>query len=61
MVIDLGHGTWMKRYFKKTCIKENEKGGGIHQPFYGKWVANPILSLVTGCRKDFASYRKVFE
>jgi len=26
--------------FKKTCIKEKKKRGGIHQPFYGTWVAH---------------------
>jgi len=26
--------------FKKTCIKEKKKKGGIHQPLYGTWVAN---------------------
>jgi len=26
--------------FKKTYIKERKKGGGIHQPFYGTWVAD---------------------
>jgi len=25
--------------FKKTCIKEKEKRGGIHQLLYGTWVA----------------------
>jgi len=29
--------------FKKTCINEKEKGGGIHQPFYGTWIANFML------------------
>jgi len=26
--------------FKKTCIQEKEKVGGIHQPFYGTWAAD---------------------
>jgi len=26
--------------FKKTCINEEEKRGGTHQPFYGTWVAD---------------------
>jgi len=26
--------------FKKTCIKDNQKRGGIDQPFYGTWVAD---------------------
>jgi len=29
--------------FKRTCIKEKEKKGGIHQPFYGRWVADFVL------------------
>jgi len=29
--------------FKKTCIKERKKRGGIHQPFYGKWVVDFML------------------
>jgi len=28
---------------KKTCIKEKEKGGGTHQPFYCTWVADFML------------------
>jgi len=34
--------------FKNTCIKEKDKGGGIHQPFYGAWVADFMLSLGQG-------------
>jgi len=41
MVTARQHGTWMDEDgFKKTCIQEKEKGGGIHQPFYGTWVAD---------------------
>jgi len=29
--------------FKQTCIKEKEKRGGTHQPFYGTWVADFML------------------
>jgi len=25
--------------FKRTCIKEKEKRGGIHQPLYSTWTA----------------------
>jgi len=36
MVTALQHGTWMdEEGCKKTCIKETEKGGDIHQPLYG--------------------------
>ena len=36
MVTALQHGTWMhEESFKKTCIKEKVKRGGIHQPLYG--------------------------
>ena len=31
------HG-WTKGDSKKTCIKEKQKGGSIHQPFYGTWM-----------------------
>jgi len=41
MVTALQHGTWMdEESFKKTCIQEKEKRGGIHQPFYGTWAAD---------------------
>jgi len=44
MVTALQHGTWMEEEgFKKTCIKERKKRGGIHQPFYGKWVVDFML------------------
>jgi len=44
MVTALQHGTWMdEESFKKTCIEENKKKGGIHQPLYGSWVADFIL------------------
>ena len=36
MVTALQHGTCMdEEGFKKTCIKEKKKRGGIHQPLYG--------------------------
>jgi len=34
--------------FKMTCIKEKKKGGGIHQPFYGTWVADFMLRQDAG-------------
>ena len=40
------HG-WM-RIFKKTCIREKEKRGDIHQPFYGIWVADFMLRQDAG-------------
>jgi len=44
MVTALRHGTWMdEERLKKTCIKEKKKRGGIHQPFYGTWVADFML------------------
>ena len=49
MVTALQHGTWMdEEGFKKTCIKEKEKRGGIHQPFYGTWVADFMLRQDAG-------------
>ena len=49
MVMALQHGTKMdEESFKKTCIKEKEKGGGIHQPFYGTWVADFMLRQDVG-------------
>jgi len=33
--------------FKRTCIKEKEKGG-IHQPFYGAWVSDYMLRQDAG-------------
>ena len=49
MVTALQHGTWMdEEGFKKTCIKEKEKRGGIHQPFYGIWVADFMLRQDAG-------------
>ena len=53
MVTTLRHGTWMeKESFKKTCIKEKEKNGGIHKPFYGEWSGG--LYGETGRRKVYA-------
>jgi len=34
--------------FKKNCIKEKKKRGGIHQPFYGTWVADFMLRQDAG-------------
>jgi len=34
--------------FKKTCIKEKEKRGEIHQPVYGTWVADFMLRQDAG-------------
>jgi len=49
MVTALQHGTWMdEEGFKKTCTREKTKRGGIHQPFYGKWVADFILRQDVG-------------
>jgi len=44
MVTALQHGTWMdEEGFEKTCIKEKERRGGIHQPLYVTWVAHFML------------------
>ena len=52
MVTALQHGTWMdEEGFKKICINEKKKMGGIHQPFYGTWVADFML------RQDAGSLR----
>jgi len=49
IVTALQHGTWMdEEGFKRTCIKENKKRGGIHQPFYGTWVADFMLRQDAG-------------
>jgi len=49
MVIALQHDTWMdEERFKRTCIKEKGKRGGIHQPFCGTWVADFILRQNAG-------------
>jgi len=49
MVTAVQHGTWMdEEGFKKTCIKEKKKRGGIHQPFYGTWVADSMLRQDAG-------------
>jgi len=34
--------------FKKTCIKEKGKRGGIHQPFCGTWAADFMLRQDAG-------------
>ena len=47
----LRYGTWMdEEGFKKTCIrgKKKKKTGGIHQPFYGTWVADFMLRQDAG-------------
>ena len=33
---------------KKTCIKEKEKRGDTHQPFYGTWVMDFMLRQDAG-------------
>ena len=44
MVTALLHGTLMdEERFKKTCIKDKEKRGGIHQPLHGTWVTDSTL------------------
>ena len=49
MVTVLQHGTWMdEEGFKKTCIKEKNKRGGIYQPLYGTWVADFMLRQHAG-------------
>ena len=49
MVTALQHGTWMdEEGFKKTCIKEKKKKGGIHQPFYSTWAADFMLKQDAG-------------
>ena len=40
---------WMdEEGFKKTCIKEKKKRGGIHQPVFGTWVADFMLRQDAG-------------
>jgi len=49
MVTALPYATWIdEEIFKKTCIKEKKKRGGIHQPFYGTWVADCMLKQDAG-------------
>jgi len=49
MVTALQHGTRMdEEGFKKTCIKEKKKRGGIHQPVFGTWVADFMLRQDAG-------------
>jgi len=65
MVTALQYGTWMdEEGFKKTCIKEKGKRGGIHQPLYSTWVADFMLRLDAGrfmlgeyliCKKIYGS------
>ena len=49
------HGTWLDEGpegFKKTCMKEKKRRGGIHQPLYGTWILDFSLNE-TGCRKVY--------
>jgi len=49
MVMALRHDARMdKERFKKTCIKEIEKKGGIDQSFYCTWVAVFMLRQDAG-------------
>jgi len=49
MITALQHGTWMdEEGLKKTCMKENGKRGGIHQPLYGTWAADFMLRQDAG-------------
>ena len=49
MVTALRHGTWMdEERFKKTCMKDMGKRGGIHQSLYGTWVADFMLRQDVG-------------
>ena len=46
--------------FKKTCIREKEKRGDIHQPFYGTWVTDfmlrqDMLGKYLGDKKSYGS------
>jgi len=34
--------------FKKTCIKEKGKRGGVYQPLYGTWEADFMLRQDAG-------------
>ena len=62
MVTALQQGTWMdEEGFKKTCIKEKGKRGGIHQPLYGTWVADLMLRQDVGrfMLVKYLSYKKI--
>jgi len=49
MVTALQHVTLMdEEGFKKTCIKEKKKRGGIHQTLYNTWVADFMLRQDAG-------------
>ena len=49
MITALQRGTWMdEEGLKKTCMKENGKRGGIHQPLYGTWAADFMLRQDAG-------------
>jgi len=37
-----------EKRFKKTCIREKEERGGIHQPLYGTWAADFMLRQDAG-------------
>ena len=45
----LQHSTWMdEKGFKKTCIKDKQKRGGMHEPLFGTWVADFMLRQAAG-------------
>ena len=49
MVTALQRETWMDAEgFKKTCIKENRKRGGIRQPLYSTWAVDFMLRQNAG-------------
>ena len=49
MVSALRHGTWMdEKSFEETCIKQKEKRGCTHQPFYGTCLADFMLRQDAG-------------
>ena len=59
MVTAVRSGTWMdEESFKKTCIKEEKKSAGIHQPAFTRHMGSG-LHAETGCRKVYAG--EVFE
>jgi len=41
------HG-WMRRVSKRLVSRRRKKRGGIHQPFYGTWVADFVLRQDAG-------------
>jgi len=49
MITALQHGTWMdEEGFKKTCIQEQNKRRGIHQPLYSTLVVEFMLRQDAG-------------